>query len=123
MLALDRQGPPRVRPPLRAGARGERCQAMTAWGRDERSARSRLIGSAPRSGGAVQAVWVAGYGLVAVLPLAAVLVGSPPAGRGFVIEFASALGIVALTMLALQLALPGRVPALTRALGADVAIR
>ena len=96
---------------------------MRAWRRDDRSAPSRLIGSLPRSRGSVQAVWVAGYGLAAVLPLAAVLVGSPPAGRGFVIELASALGIVALTMLALQLALPARVPALIRALGADVAIR
>src|SRR5262245_59506159 len=71
----------------------------------------------------VKAAWVAGYGLAAVLPLVAVLIGSPPDGRGFAIELASALGIVALTMMALQLALPARVPALTQALGADVAIR
>src|SRR5262245_58103741 len=71
----------------------------------------------------VKAAWVAGYGLAAVLPLAAVLIGSPPDGRGFAIELGSALGIVALTMMALQLALPARVPALIQALGADVAIR
>jgi predicted ferric reductase len=67
--------------------------------------------------------WVAGCGVAAVLPLGAVLVGSPPAGRGFVIELGSALGIVALSVLGLQLALPARVPALVRALGADVAVR
>jgi predicted ferric reductase len=71
----------------------------------------------------VKGVWVAAYGLAAVLPLAAVLVGSPPPGRGFVIELAAALGIVALTLLALQLALPARAAGLARALGADVAIR
>jgi predicted ferric reductase len=72
----------------------------------------------PRKG-----IWVAAYCLAAVLPLAAVLVGSPPGGRGFVLELASALGIVALTLLALQLALPARVGAVARPLGAEVAIR
>jgi predicted ferric reductase len=71
----------------------------------------------------VKSAWVVGYGVAAVVPLAAVLVGAPASGRGFVIELASALGIVALTVLALQLALPARVPAAARALGADVAIR
>jgi predicted ferric reductase len=82
-----------------------------------------LIGAVRRPQDSVSGVWVAGYGLVAVLPLAAVLVGSPPTGRGFVIELAAALGIVALSVLALQLVLPARLPAVARALGADVAIR
>jgi predicted ferric reductase len=72
----------------------------------------------PRKG-----IWVAAYCLAAVLPLAAVLVGSPPSGRGLVVELASALGIVALTLLALQLALPARVGLVARPLGAEVAIR
>jgi predicted ferric reductase len=70
-----------------------------------------------------KAVWVAAYCLAAVLPLMVVLVGSPPAGRGFVVELASALGIVALTLLALQLALPARLGVVARPLGAEVAIR
>lgn len=82
-----------------------------------------LTGAVRRPQAPVKAVWVAGYGLAAVLPLAAVLAGSPPSGRGFVIELASALGIVALTVLALQLVLPARLPLVARALGAEVAVR
>jgi hypothetical protein len=92
------------------------CTAVWAWWSPQR-------GSAPSPRAPVKGLWVAGYGLAAVLPLASVLAGSPPAGRGFVIELASALGLVALSLLALQLALPARVPALARALGADVAVR
>ena len=68
-------------------------------------------------------LWVAAYCLAAALPLAAVLVGSPPGDRGLVLELASALGIVALTLLALQLALPARLGVVARPLGAEVAIR
>jgi predicted ferric reductase len=68
-------------------------------------------------------VWVAAYCLAAAVPLAAVLVSSPPGGRGVVVELASALGIVALTLLALQLALPARLGVVARPLGAEVAIR
>jgi predicted ferric reductase len=68
-------------------------------------------------------LWVAAYGLAAVLPLGAVLVSSPPGGRGLVVELASALGIVALTLLALQMALPARLGVVARPLGADVVIR
>ena len=67
--------------------------------------------------------WVAAYCLAAALPLAAVLIGSPSGGRGLVLELASALGIVALTLLALQLALPARLGVVARPLGAEVAIR
>jgi predicted ferric reductase len=70
-----------------------------------------------------KSTWVAGYGIAAVLPLAVVLIGSPPTGRGFVIELASGLGIVALTLLALQLALPARLGLVARPLGAEVAVR
>jgi predicted ferric reductase len=72
---------------------------------------------------ASKGLWVAAYCLAAVLPLAAVLAGSPPGGRGLVVELGSALGIVALTLLALQLVLPARMRVVSRPLGAEVAIR
>jgi predicted ferric reductase len=84
----------------------------------------RLLGAAsPRSRASVKRAWVVAYGLVAVLPLGAVLVGSPPAGRGFVLELGAAFGIVALSLMALQLVLPARVRPVARPLGADVAVR
>jgi predicted ferric reductase len=96
--------------------------AASTYGRGDRA--HRLPGGVgARSGKPVKARWVAAYGLAAVLPLGAVLIGSPPAGRGFVLELASALGIVAFTLLALQLALPARAALVARPLGAEVAIR
>jgi predicted ferric reductase len=96
---------------------------------DARQLRSALVGPFP-IGSAVpgrptplKGLWVAAYCLVAALPLAAVLVGSPRGGRGLVVELASALGIVALTLLALQLALPARLAMVAGPLGAEVAIR
>jgi predicted ferric reductase len=83
----------------------------------------RRLGALPRPRGSVKGLWVAAYCLAAVLPLAAVLVGSPPGGRGLVVELGSALGIVALTLLALQLVLPARLGVVARPLGAEVAIR
>lgn len=83
----------------------------------------RPFGALPRRGASAKGLWVAAYGLVAVLPLAAVLIGSPPAGRGFVLELGSALGIVALSLLALQLLLPARLRLVAGPLGADVAVR
>jgi hypothetical protein len=52
----------------------------------------RRLGALPRPRGSVKGLWVAAYCLAAVLPLAAVLVSSPPGGRGLVVELASALG-------------------------------
>jgi 3-phenylpropionate/trans-cinnamate dioxygenase ferredoxin reductase subunit len=63
------------------------------------------------------------YAAAAVLPLAGVLAGSPPPGRSFVLELGSALGIVALSLLALHLVLPARVRMVAAPLGADVALR
>jgi predicted ferric reductase len=82
----------------------------------------RLFGAAPPRA-SVKGVWVAVYGLVVVLPLGAVLADAPPPGGGFVLELASALGIVGLSLLALQLVLPARVRPVARPLGADVAVR
>lgn len=94
-----------------------------------RRLRSALLGLFP-TGGAVagrptprKGPWVAAYCVAAVLPLAAVLVSSPPGGRGLLVELTSALGIVALTLLALQLVLPARMRVVARPLGAEVAIR
>jgi predicted ferric reductase len=86
----------------------------------DRLARGGAVARRPRP---KKGIWVAAYGLAAVLPLAAVLVGSPPGGRGLALELASALGIVALTLLGLQLALPARLGVVAQPLGAEVAIR
>jgi predicted ferric reductase len=96
--------------------------ATSAWAPAAGRA-GRAAPAAPRSRAFAKSTWVAGYGLAAVLPLAAVAIASPPPGRGFVIELASALGIVALTVLALQLALPARLGLVVRPLGAEVAVR
>jgi predicted ferric reductase len=88
-----------------------------------RAGRSAPAGALPRPRAFAKSTWVACYGLAAVLPLAAVLIASPPPGRGFVLELASALGIVALTVMALQLALPARLGVVARPLGAEVAVR
>jgi predicted ferric reductase len=90
------------------------AKAVTNGGRP----RSPATRPAPSKG-----FWVAAYCLAVAVPLAAVLVGSPAGGRGVVVELASALGIVALTLLALQLALPARLGVVARPLGAEVAIR
>jgi len=71
----------------------------------------------------VKALWVMAYAAAAVLPLAGVLAGSSPPGRSFALELGSALGIVALSLLALQLVLPARVKLVAAPLGADVALR
>jgi 3-phenylpropionate/trans-cinnamate dioxygenase ferredoxin reductase subunit len=71
--------------------------------------------TAPRS------LWLVVY-LVAILgPLALAHVEGPP-GRSFALELGSSLGIVALSLLALQLVLPARLRLFSR-LGADVAVR
>jgi predicted ferric reductase len=89
-------------------------------GRARQSARAGVL---PRPRASAKSKWLAGYGVAVVLPLAAVLIGSPPPGRGFALELASALGIVALTVLALQLVLPARLGVVARPLGAEVAVR
>jgi predicted ferric reductase len=70
-----------------------------------------------------KARWVAAYALVAIAPLIATLALTNLPGRTFVLELGSALGIIALTLLALQLMLPSRLRAVAGPLGADVAVR
>jgi predicted ferric reductase len=82
-----------------------------------------IAATAARRGAPPKSLWVAAFCVVAILPLAAVLASRPPEGRGLVIELGSALGIVALTLLALQMALASRSRVVARPLGAEVAIR
>lgn len=63
------------------------------------------------------------YAAAVVLPLALAARTPPAPGRGVADELASSLGIVALSMLGLQLVLPARLPPVARILGADVAVR
>jgi predicted ferric reductase len=114
-----------------------RMSATHSWENSLASAHGRTSGAAlagcagrtalatllPRPRASAKTTWLAGYSLAAVLPLAAVLIGSPPSGRGFVLELGSALGILALTLLALQLVLPARLRLVAVPLGAEVAVR
>jgi predicted ferric reductase len=111
---------PQWKPSL-ASARGPASGCAPAAGDSGRSAA--LHGALTRPRAFAKGTWVVCFGLAAALPLAALLIASPPPGRGFVLELGSALGIVALTVLALQLALPARLGLVARPLGADVAVR
>jgi predicted ferric reductase len=70
-----------------------------------------------------KSAWVAAYAFGVVLPL--VLVAGAPMGdgRGIADELGSALGIVALSLLGLQLVVPARLRVVSGVLGADVAVR
>jgi predicted ferric reductase len=74
------------------------------------------------SRGAVRLIWLLLYVVVVLVPLAlaALVVTGPP--RTFILEFGSALGIAALSLLVLQLVLPARLPVLI-GIGAEVAVR
>jgi len=76
-----------------------------------------------RARGRRKLAWALGYAVVVVLPLA--LVSQTPAapGRSVVDELGSSLGIVALSLLGLQLVLPARLPLVSGGLGADLAVR
>jgi predicted ferric reductase len=67
-------------------------------------------------------LWLATYVVAIVAPLALVLAPGPTPPRTFMLELGSALGIAALALLAVQLALPARLPILA-AIGAEVAVR
>ncbi len=69
-----------------------------------------------------QAVWLLVYALALVVPLLLVLVPDDAAPRTLMLELGSSLGIAALSLLALQLVLPARLPLLA-AIGAEVAVR
>lgn len=69
-----------------------------------------------------RALWLIAYGLVIVLPASLALALAPGPPRPFVFELGSALGITALSVLALQLVMPARLKPFAP-LGADVAVR
>lgn len=71
--------------------------------------------------GVPRSLWLAIYAAVIVVPLVLARMSGHP-GRSFVLELGSSLGIVALSLLALQLALPARLGVFAP-LGADVAVR
>jgi predicted ferric reductase len=70
-------------------------------------------------------LWVAaaGYVLVTLVPLFAVLVGPVSPDRGFWIEFPVALGFIGLAMLGLQSVLTARFPSVSAALGQDALLQ
>lgn len=67
-------------------------------------------------------LWLATYAAAIVGPFILILVRDDAPHRSFILEIGSALGIAALSLLALQLALPARLPLLAD-LGAEVAVR
>ena len=67
-------------------------------------------------------VWLAAYAAAIVVPLALAASRRETPSRPFIFELGSGLGIAALSLLAIQLALPARLPMLA-AIGAEVAVR
>ncbi len=69
-----------------------------------------------------RALWLGMYALALAGPLVLIAIRDEAAPRPFIFELGSALGIAALSLLALQLVLPARLPLLS-AIGAEVAVR
>ncbi len=69
-----------------------------------------------------RALWLAIYALALAGPFVLIAVRDRSAPRPFIFELGSAFGIAALSLLALQLMLPARLPLLS-AIGAEVAVR
>lgn len=65
------------------------------------------------------ALWAALYALLAMLPLAFVLVDARPAARPFLVEFGVGLGFVGMAMMALQFLLTGRFKDFAAGFGVD----
>jgi predicted ferric reductase len=76
-----------------------------------------------RTRGRRKVAWVGAYAAAVILPLGLVARMPVAPGRGVVDELATSLGVVALSMLGLQLVLPARLRAISGLLGADVAVR
>jgi predicted ferric reductase len=68
-------------------------------------------------------VWAVVYLLAAVAPLFFMLVGDPPAGRGWLVDISIALGFVGLAMLGLQFAITARANAVDASYGLDVVLQ
>ena len=67
-------------------------------------------------------LWLGVYAAAIAGPFVLILIRDAEEPRSFILELGSALGIAALSLLALQLALPARLPLLAT-LGAEVAVR
>ena len=67
-------------------------------------------------------LWLGVYAAAIAGPFVLILIRDADEPRSFILELGSALGIAALSLLALQLALPARLPLLAT-LGAEVAVR
>jgi predicted ferric reductase len=67
-------------------------------------------------------LWLAAYAIAIIAPVLLIVARDDAQPRPFIFELGSALGITALSLLALQLALPARLPVLAT-LGAEVAVR
>jgi predicted ferric reductase len=72
--------------------------------------------------GATRLIWLLVYAAVVLVPLALAGAVAPGPPRTFLLELGSALGIAGLSLLALQLVLPARLPVLV-GIGAEVAVR
>ena len=120
-LVGARQGTSPARPalppfPPRDAARDEPNEPAAAPAPPVRVPRRRaVVGRFPRS------TWLALYTVAIIGPLVVARMTGPPS-RSFAAELGSSLGIVALSLLALQLVLPARLRLLAP-LGADVAVR
>lgn len=69
------------------------------------------------------AFWIGLYMLLSVSPLIVVLLGAQPTGRSFALEFAVALGFVALAMLCLQFAMTARFRRVAAPFGIDMILQ
>src|SRR3990172_5275939 len=69
------------------------------------------------------AFWSAIYLVLVLVPLAVVLLGPLPPERGFWAEFGAALGLVALSMLALQFVLTARFRGVAAPYGLDTILQ
>lgn len=73
--------------------------------------------------GARRTLWLAGYVVVVLAPMAFVLVAPPDDDVTVGIAFAAAIGFAALVVLALQLVLPARLKAFTEPFGVETLLR
>lgn len=77
-----------------------------------------------RSPVAVATFWIAIYLIIALVPLAILLLYPPSLeGRGFWIEFSVALGFIGLAMMALQFALTARINRIEASFGIDIILQ
>lgn len=72
---------------------------------------------------AVATLWILAYLVIALIPLAVMLLHPAPLNRGFWLEFSVALGFIGLAMMVLQFALTARVNRIEASYGIDILIQ